>query len=184
MRIIGGIKRGKRLYTPRDREIRPTADRVRESIFNIISDRLGGAHVLDLFAGTGAMGLEALSRGAKRALFIDNTPAALALVDKNLTVCGWANRGQTLRWDIGRNLNCVRAWQPPFSLVFADPPYQSKLIPDMLRHLSTSRALVPGTPVIIEHARTDTIDPLPDCFVLDDERVYGKTLVSFFRFML
>ena len=184
MRIIAGIKRGKRLFTPRDNAIRPTSDKVRESIFNIVSDQIQGAHVLDLFAGTGAMGIEALSRGAKNALFIDNSPSALALIRKNIETCEWDNRGRALRWDIVRNLNCIRDWQPPFTLVFADPPYQTQLVHNILSHLLASRALTTETPIIIEHGRSDTTDHLPDGFILDNERVYGKTLVSFFRFVV
>lgn len=184
MRIIGGARRGKLLFTPSNLSIRPTADRVRESIFNILADQILDANVLDMFAGTGAMGLEALSRGAQHAVFIDNQPAALALIKKNIQACRWNDRADIIRWDLRQNLKCIRSPKRPFTLVFVDPPYRSQSIPAVLRHLDNSRALGIETKVIIEHAPGDFPETWPDIYDLEDRRKYGKTLVSFFRIML
>lgn len=184
MRIIGGVRRGKKLFSPPDRSIRPTADRVREAIFNILAHRILGARVLDLFAGTGAMGLEALSRGAEHAVFIDNQPTALSLIKKNVQACGWTERTDVIRWNLGLNLKCIRSRMHPFNLVFIDPPYRSQMISEVLRHLDDSRALAGETQIIIEHASGDIPETWPAIFNLDDRRAYGKTLVSFFRIVL
>lgn len=184
MRIIGGTRRGKRLFTPRNRAIRPTADRVRESIFNILADRISDSRVLDLFAGTGAMGLEALSRGAKHAVFIDNYPAALMLIDRNIRACDWTDRADIIRWDLRRNLNCIQSPNESFTLVFIDPPYESQLIATILTHLDHSGTLAGEAWVIVEHGVNDIPKTGPDTFDLKDQRTYGKTLVSFFRYMV
>ncbi len=184
MRIIGGARRGKRLCSPRNLSIRPTADRVRESIFNILADRSSNSRVLDLFAGTGAMGLEALSRGAKHAVFIDNHPAALVLIKKNIEVCGWTDRTEIIRWDPTRNLNCIKYPNELYRLVFIDPPYRSEMVPTILGHLDRSNAMTSKALVIVEHASTKILDDKISAFVLEDRRSYGKTLVSFFRYMV
>ena len=184
MRIIGGIRRGKRLHTPINQSIRPTSDRVRESIFNILAGHIAGARVLDLFAGTGAMGLEALSRDAEHVVFIENQPSALTLIDKNIRACGWSDRTEIIRWDLRHNLKCLHAIPRPFTLVFTDPPYGSQLIPTVFNHLHAFRSLRPGARVVVEHALDDTADVWPEVFDLEDRRTYGKTLVSFFRYMV
>lgn len=184
MRIIGGSRRGKKLHRPRDLSIRPTADRVRESIFNIIQHRVPGAYVLDLFAGTGAMGLEALSRGAEQTVFIDNHPAALTLIKKNVRACRWETRARIIRWDITRELGCIRFPKVLYDLVFIDPPYLKNLAPRALEHLDRSLALAKEARVVVEHDRADSIDIDSTAFVLEDQRAYGKTLVSFLRYVI
>lgn len=184
MRIIGGACRGKKLYSPRNNSIRPTADRVRESIFNILAGRVFGSRLLDLFAGTGALGLEALSRGAKHATFIDNHPAALELIKKNIKVCEWADRTEIIRWDSTRNLNCIKCPIELYSLVFIDPPYRSEKVPTILRHLDRSNALTSKALAVVEHSSTEILDGKISAFVLEDQRAYGKTLVSFFQYMI
>ncbi len=178
------MRRGKRLFGPRNLSIRPTADRIRESIFNIISQQVTGAVVLDLFAGTGAMGLEALSRGAARAVFIDNHPVALALVKKNIAACQWADRARGIRWDIRRNLNCIHSGPARYDLVFIDPPYALRLAAETLKHLEQTRMLANGSIIIVEHDRSEIIENAAPSFICEDERAYGKTLVTFFRYMV
>ncbi len=184
MRIIGGVRRGKKLHTPQNRIIRPTADRVRESIFNILAHRVEAARVLDLFAGTGAMGLEALSRGAEHVLFVDHHPAALALIEKNIRACGWNDESDIVRWDILRNLNCIRTPPNQFDLVFIDPPYRLVSIATILGNLEHSHALKRKALVTVEHSHTEKLATEIGAFTLVDQRVFGKTLVSFFRNML
>jgi len=184
LRIIGGARRGKRLYSPRNNSIRPTADRVRESIFNILAGRVFDSRLLDLFAGTGAIGLEALSRGAKHATFIDNHPAALELIKKNIKVCEWADRTEIIRWDSTRSLNCIKCHIELYSLVFIDPPYRSEMVPTILGHLDRSNVLTNKALVIVEHSSTEILDGKISTFFLEDQRSYGKTLVSFFQYMI
>ena len=138
MRIIGGDLRGKKLHSIRGKKIRPTADRLRESIFNILGSRARHTVVLDLFAGTGALGLEALSRGADSAVFIENDKGALSLIERNIRSCNFHDKARTVKWDIKKNLNCIKLTRPTFGLVFMDPPYKGKAIRPSLLNLFSS----------------------------------------------
>ena len=181
LRIIGGELRGKKLYTIPGTLIRPTADRLRESIFNILSYMVNEAVVLDLFAGTGALGIEALSRGADSAVFIDNNKKALSVVERNIQSCAVDNRSQIIRWNIVKNLNCIKSVDSKFNLVFMDPPYNKGMIKPTLINLHDSGSLGKDACIVIEHT---PFDPVPeDCkrFELTDQRKYGKTLISFIK---
>ena len=157
---------------------------MREAIFNILSSLVAEAVVLDMFAGTGALGLEALSRGAQSAVFIDNHPDAIRLLNKNITACGMTAETRVVKWDITRDLNCLKGIRPGFDLVFLDPPYNQNLVQPALLHLHASNAVQSAATIVIEHS---TDEPLPhdlDCFSLVDQRKYGKSLVSFFKNVL
>lgn len=181
MRVIGGFLKGKKLSTPRGRKLRPTADRVREAIFNIVADRVQGGIVCDLYAGTGAFGIEALSRGAQRAVFVDSHRAAADLVLRNLSQCGLLPQARVIRWDIRRNLRCLQHEAAPFDLVFLDPPYRLGLVEITLKHLMDSAALAPAAQVVAEHAPDESLALELRGLQRFDQRRYGKTLVSFFR---
>ncbi len=164
--------------------VRPTADRVREAIFNILSFRVQDAVVLDLFAGTGALGIEALSRGAAFAAFTDRDPRSVSVIGQNICDLGLGDRTKIIRWDIRRNLNCIKKIRPDFDLVFMDPPYNSDLIRPALLNLRESRGIRPGACIVAEHSDTE---PIPDdCggYAIADQRKYGKTLVSFLELMI
>ncbi len=180
MRIIAGQRRGKRLVGPSDRAIRPTADRIRESIFNIIADRVAGAVVLDLFAGTGAMGLEALSRGASRACFIDCSAEAATLIGRNLSACGFSDRGRTIRQELP---GALARLAPPeiYDLVFLDPPYGRGLVAPVLSGLIGAAVLSAEPLILVEHAPEEAMPEMADPWRWVDARRYGKTLVSFAR---
>ncbi len=175
MRIIGGRFRGARLHTPKGIEIRPTADRLRESIFNILGSRLHTKRVLDLYAGTGAMGIEALSRGATHAVFIDQHPMALDLIRRNITKVRAAEQTTIIPWNIERNLQCL-CGQEAFDLIFMDPPYRKGLIHRTLVNLQSAK--IGFTTALIEHNEEESLGHLPDGVILRDQRRYGKTLVS------
>jgi 16S rRNA (guanine966-N2)-methyltransferase len=184
VRIIGGTRRGLKLYPFAGREIRPTADRLRESLFNILGPIGAHCRVIDLFAGTGALGIEALSRGAATALFIDSDPQALSLVSRNLQRCRLADRARVIAWDIVKNLECLAGQPWRFDLVFMDPPYGRGLVATALTRLEKSRGLVPGALVVVEHATGEPLALEHGPFALEDCRCYGKTLVSFLRYMV
>ena len=184
MRIISGNRRGKKLYAFEGRKIRPTADRMREAIFNILSSRVKGSTVLDLFAGTGSFGLEAISRGARSALFIDNHPDAIRLLNKNITACGMLKETSVVKWNIVHNLNCLEGIQTRFELVFMDPPYHRNLVGPTLVHLHESGAVQPAAHIVVEHGLDDPLPHDLDCFNRVDQRKYGKSLVSFFEYVL
>ena len=184
IRIIGGELKGRKLVTVRGLKTRPTADRVRESIFNILGDSVRGARVLDLYAGTGAMGIEALSRGAESVLFADDHQAALTALKKNIKTCSLQSRANTIKWNILNNLNVIRSHSPAFDLVFLDPPYNKNMIAPTLPNLDASRCLQNKSRLAFEHS---PLEPIPEnlpAFKISDRRRYGKTLVSFLSYMV
>ncbi len=179
MRIIGGQLRGKKLGPVGWAAIRRTSDRLRESVLNILTGNIQEALVLDLFAGTGALGIEALSRGARQAVFIDNSRDAIALITRNIEQCGLKNRSTIIQWDITRNLDCLHRIGQPYDLVFLDPPYGHGLVLSTLQFLQQHHFLASAARMVVEHAASETFSPLPDSFTVTDTRKYGKSLVSF-----
>ncbi len=178
MRIVAGRFRGKALNTPSDHTIRPTSDRVRESVFNILANRFGptftDVRVLDLFAGTGAMGLEALSRGATSAVFVDMGAESRGLIREHMIGFGVTGQSKLLRrdaTDMGPAGNI-----PPANLVFCDPPYGQHLGEKALASAADGRWIAPGATIVLEERRDAEIT-LPDGFTLDDERHYGDTTI-------
>jgi len=180
MRIVAGKFRGKALTSPEDDTIRPTADRVRESVFNILASRLGpnfdGLRVLDLFAGTGALGLEALSRGASNVIFVDTGTEARGLIRDHIEAFGAGGVTKLLRRD-------ATALGPagtmgPVDLVFLDPPYGKGLGEQALASLQAGGWLQPQTLLVLEEGSDVTVT-LPPGFALDDRREYGAAAVHF-----
>ena len=181
MRIIAGHYRGTRLHTPSGVAIRPTSDRLRESIFNIIGPQIRGKRILDLFAGTGAMGIEALSRGATHAIFIDNNAQSLDLIHRNIEKVSVHERTTVIAWDAAYDLSCLQD-HAANDIIFMDPPYRQGLIHKALQNLV---ALPSGNSmIVVEHAAKDALNDLPTGLFLTDQRRYGKTLVSFLSCML
>jgi 16S rRNA (guanine966-N2)-methyltransferase len=184
MRIVGGRHRGRRLLAPAGDTVRPTSDRTREALFNILSHGqlaadgipFAGAAVLDAFAGTGAFGLEALSRGAAEAFFIERGPEAVAVLRRNVASLGESAHAEIVPGD---------ATRPPRARVagavaFIDPPYRSGLAGPALEALDRARWLKPDTLVIVELAAREEL-PSPVGFTLLDERVYGAARLVFLR---
>ncbi len=190
MRIIAGTARGRRLKSPERRGgrelIRPTADRAREAIFNILAPNLVEARVLDLFAGTGALGLESLSRGAKSALFVDRNREAINLVRHNIELCGFFGEAEVVSRDLGRGLAfCSEIIdQSGFTLVFLDPPYGSELSQGLMEELGRGDILADQALVVLE----DDMSALwPDVFGglgLIDNRKYGETGFWIYRMQI
>ncbi len=180
MRIVGGALRGRSLAAPKTQSVRPTADRLRESLFDILAHgydgALEGALVLDLFAGTGALGLEALSRGAARALFVDDGAEARALLRQNIETLGLGGVTRVFRRDATK-----LGLAPPgesFTLAFLDPPYGKDLAAPALSALLRGGWLAPGALVVIEEAATAALE-LPEGLEQDAARRYGDTQVLF-----
>ena len=182
MRITGGLFRGRRLYGPRHPGLRPTAERVRKAIFDILGPRVAGAAVLDLFAGAGGLGLEALSRGAARVVFVERDRRALALLRRNLKELGLAEGGEVrvLAGDVRTVLPRLAAAGDSFGLVLADPPYDQGLADEALALLARGGLLTVEGLCIIEHRATEVISTPPGWMFID-RRVYGDTAVSFFK---
>jgi 16S rRNA (guanine966-N2)-methyltransferase len=182
MRIVGGRLRGRTLAAPKTQAIRPTADRLRESLFNILAhaygDPIEGARVLDLFAGTGALGFEALSRGAAFVLFVDDGAEARALLRGNVEALGAGGATKVYRRDATR-LGPVAPLEP-FSLVFLDPPYRQGLAEKALASAQQGGWLTPDALVIVEEA-ADAAFKTPDGFEEIERRRYDDTEFVFLR---
>lgn len=184
LRIIGGFLKGRRLQSVEGLATRPTSDRLRESIFNILAAKARGAAVVDLFSGTGALGIEAISRGAEFAVFIENSRQALSVILKNLRSCGLEDRTRIFNWDVLQNLNCLKSSEHFFNLVFMDPPYGKDMIKPALFNLMRSQSLNHTAEIVVEHSPFEPIpEDLPG-FSITRQRKYGKTLVSFLSYML
>ena len=172
MRVIAGRWGGRRLAAPRVAETRPTADRVREALFSILGDRVQDAQVLDLFAGSGALGLEALSRGAAAATFVDSAPAAIAALKANLETLG--ADAEVHRADAVRFLRTAPGKARHYDLVLLDPPY--RLAARLGRELSEALPAVLASSALVI-SESDRRAPLPLDLPLKDERRYGDTLI-------
>jgi 16S rRNA (guanine966-N2)-methyltransferase len=157
-RIIGGEWRGRRLPVPSGSDVRPTPDRVRETLFNWLAPVIQGARCLDLYAGSGALGLEALSRGAARAVFVDRAPAVLRQVAASLELLK-STGGETVCMDALRYLDGPAT---PFDVVFLDPPYRQNLVAPAMARLVERGWLAPGASVYLEHEADLDPPPLPD----------------------
>jgi 16S rRNA (guanine966-N2)-methyltransferase len=182
MRIVGGRLRGRNLVAPSSRDIRPTADRLRESLFNILvhayGDPIIGARVLDLFAGTGALGMESISRGAAFALFVDNGAEARALLRSNVEALGLGGVTKIFRRD-ATELGAAHPLEP-FSLVFLDPPYLNGLAEKALSSLRDGGWLVPRALLVVEEAKAAEFKT-PDGFEELERRAYDDTELAFLR---
>jgi 16S rRNA (guanine966-N2)-methyltransferase len=186
MRIVGGKHRGRKLESPPDERVRPTSDRARESLFNILShgrfaaggtSLLIGARVLDVFCGTGALGFEALSRGAAHATFIDSDPASLKLVQANAKTLGETANAQTYQTDATK---LGRATQAAM-IAFLDPPYREGLAGPALAALAANGWLADGAICVVETDAREDLETPAD-FTREDERRYGKAKLTFLKY--
>src|SRR5215472_15058854 len=180
MRVVGGRLKGRNLASPASRDIRPTADRLRESVFNILVHAYGnpveGARVLDLFAGTGALGIEAISRSAAFALFVDNGAEARALLRNNVEALALGGVTKVFRRD-ATNLGPAHPL-PPSSLAFLDPPYGKGLAEKSLASLRDGAWLVPGALLVVEEAKAAGFSA-PEGFAEMEQRAYDDTAFVF-----
>lgn len=182
MRIISGSAKGIRLKTPYGMETRPTADRVKESVFNILGAALAEARVLDLFAGTGSLGIEALSRGADSALFIDRSIASVKLVKENLKLAKLSEKGKVIKADSLNMLERLSQDKYQFDLIFCDPPYNKGFVAAVLSRIDASTILASDGIIIVEHSKHEEINSEFNQIKQKRTQKYGETLVSFFTY--
>ena len=176
MRIISGQARGRKLATLEGDNTRPTLDRTREALFNILQMRVRGAKVLDLFAGSGALGLEALSRGAQSAVFCDVSRQACAVIQKNIEALRAQDRSRLLCCDAMDAL--ARLAGESFDVVFLDPPYRKGLVDKALAGLVAADAFAPGCVIVAETAQEEAF-AVPEALCIADSRKYGKSRLHF-----
>ncbi len=178
MRIIAGYLKGRKLQAPDGKEVRPTSDRVREAIFSVLHEQVKNARVLDLYAGSGSLGVEALSRGAKHIVFVEKHPAVVRRLNQNLRHCKIESNCQLIFGDTLDQIKCLGRLEQSFDLIFADPPYH--LCPeDLLQRMMDNGIVVSKGMVVIEH---DVKQKLICPAQLEDviQKEYGQTSVNFY----
>lgn len=182
MRIISGSARGRSIYAPKGLSTRPTTDRVKESLFGILQFRIAGAAVLDLFSGSGGLGLESLSRGAKSAVFNDADRESVRVIKSNLQMLGFEDRATVFNLNADACLKLLAQKEQKFDLIFLDPPYDKGLEIEAVERIDTLGLLSPGGRIVIEHAAKTRVE-LPSAvgklLFVADTRKYGDTSISF-----
>ena len=176
MRIIAGTKRGKTLLSPPGTEVRPTTNMVKESVFNILQFGLEGRRFLDLFAGSGQMGLEALSRGAREAVFVDSGRDSVRVIEKNIAAAGFGERSRVAASDFE---SFLRAERGTFDIAFIDPPYREGLMERALE--LTAARMSPGGVILCEHGSREELPERAGGFVKRKVYRYGKTSITAYR---
>ncbi len=181
MRITGGKSKGRTLASPKGMDIRPTTDKVREAIFNIIGQDMTGLYVLDLFAGTGIFGIEALSRGAQHTVFIDNSQQSIKLIKRNLATCSFQNSGIVLQRDLRKAIPLNHpGLQNNFDLIFLDPPYRKDLIIPLLEKISSTDMLSKKSRIVTELSKNEILPNSIGNFEMADTRLYGDTRINIY----
>lgn len=180
MRIIAGNFKGHKLVSFDEDHIRPMTDRVKESLFNIWSAYLESARILDLYSGTGSIGLEALSRGAKSVDFVESHGRSISLIVKNIEILKVKSQTQINRSDAIKFLDHFEG--EPFDLVFIDPPFPSQICQKTLEALERSRAIKMDTRIVIEHSRHEKLDSQIGKLRAVDTRAYGDKILTFYGF--
>ena len=181
MRVISGKAKGRRLIAPKGGAIRPTADRIKESLFNILPRDFSGMKILELFAGTGNISIEALSRGAESALLVDASERSARIIRENLRRLELTDRAQMWVMPVRRALNAVGRQGQKFDVIFLDPPYDQKLVGRSLELIALVDPVYPTGVVVAEHSVRETLKSSYRFLSLNDQRRYGDTLLSFFR---
>ena len=179
VRVISGSARGLKLNTPGDDRVRPTTDRVKESMFNIVQDWVYDSQVLDLFAGSGALGIEALSRGASQAVFCDNSLDSIKIIKSNLEKARVVDRSQIVSGDFKRCLRDMEAKNQSFDMIFVDPPYYEGLFEEVLDTIRSCKILKKDGIVIVEHDAKRPIGQVEGLEVYKEKK-YGITMLTFY----
>jgi 16S rRNA (guanine(966)-N(2))-methyltransferase RsmD len=179
MRIIAGEARGNRIRLPGGCRIRPTADRIKKSLFDILRP-VTGKFFLDLFAGSGNVGLEALSQGARHSVFVEKDIRLVKAIRAALDGFRYDQRAEVIAADVGRGLRNLVQRGERFDIVFADPPYDMDLAGQTLRWLETGDVLKENGMVVLQHSVREKLEETPDrALVIADQRQYGDTMLTF-----
>ena len=180
MKVISGNLKGRKLTVPRGHKVRPTGARVKEALFSILAEGVIGADVLDLFSGTGNIGVEALSRGANSSLFIENDPKTLLILEKNLRELSLINRSKVIKLDVPRGLKLLHKGGAKFDIIFIDPPYIYPKIWDIFSAVSKYDILKEGGIVVWEHDSKKIPKLQYGTLKMIETKKYGDTAITFF----
>ncbi len=181
MRVISGKARGLKLNTPKNDDVRPTTDRVKESLFNMINSYIMDSEILDLFAGTGSLGIECLSRGANQCIFVDNSKESINIVKSNIKKARVENESIVLNLDFKSAINSLSSKNKQFDVIFMDPPYYKNMFSDALSAVDNNNLLKEDGIIVVEH---DTVDKFPDNMgrlYKSREKKYGNTTLTFYK---
>ncbi|MCC5911984.1 MAG: 16S rRNA (guanine(966)-N(2))-methyltransferase RsmD [Clostridiaceae bacterium] len=181
MRIIAGKARGHRLETPSNLKIRPTTDRIKESIFNIIQKHLYDSIVIDLFSGTGNLGIEALSRNSNKAYFVDNSQESIDIIKSNLDKTRLRDQGEVIRGDVRVALNKIASKGVQADIIFMDPPYKKGLVIPTLEGIQSANLLKASGIIVIDHDKTEDLPEEINELIKYRSKGYGNTTVSFYK---
>ena len=179
MRVIAGTARRTNLVAPKGQATRPTADRIKENFFNIAASYIKDARVLDLFSGSGAIGIEALSRGASAAVFCDTSKEAIQAIQTNISRCRFTEKATVLPMSANEAISRLEREGRQFDLIYLDPPYAGEILNETLATLAKSKLHVLESIVIAEHD-ADTPPTVPEGFTIYDSRKYGNTGLTFY----
>ncbi len=182
MRIIAGQNRGRKLKSVPGMKTRPTADRVKEAVFSSIDGLLYGSRFLDVFSGTGNIGLEAVSRGAAEAVMLEKDSDALRVIQDNIAACGQAQRCRLLRGDSIASLDALGRQGKQFDIVYVDPPYQSGLYEIVLRQITEKHLLAQDGLILLECAKNTSNFVENDIFFIWKEKYYGDTRIVYLKY--
>lgn len=181
MRVISGIAGGRQLKTLKSEKTRPTTDRVKEAVFNILGDKTAGCTFLDLYAGTGNIGIEALSRGACKAFFVEKKREACRVIRENLKQTGFLSQSTVWQQDVFKAMVQLSSTQMKFDLIYIDPPYHQMVAPSVLTMISACSLITVAGLVIIESSSRLPFPENVAPFGLVKRNVYGDTLITFCR---
>lgn len=181
MRVISGKARGLKLNAPKNDDVRPTTDRVKESLFNMINSYIMDSDVLDLFAGTGSLGIECLSRGSNKCIFVDNSKESINIVKSNIKKARVESESTILNLDFKSAINSLGLKNEKFDIIFMDPPYYKNMFSDALGSIDNKNLLKEDGIIVVEH---DTKDKFPDnigrLYKTRDKK-YGNTTITFYK---
>lgn len=181
LRVISGSAKGLHLKTLEGLDTRPTTDRVKENLFNIIAPYIAGSKVLDLFSGTGSLGIEALSRGAESAVFSDQNQKCIDIIKKNLQFTKFTDKSEVFWGEAKLILKKLSQQAKKFDIIFLDPPYRNEIVPAILHELEVGNILEDRVLIVAE---TDINDELPDetgTLIVSKKQIYGKTRLTFYK---
>ncbi|WP_078430644.1 16S rRNA (guanine(966)-N(2))-methyltransferase RsmD [Alkalihalobacterium alkalinitrilicum] len=182
MRVISGEKKGQPLKAVPGSTTRPTTDKVKESIFNIIGPYFYGGWVLDLYGGSGNLGIEALSRGVEKAIFVDQNRKAIDIIKENLSLCSFSDRAEVYRNDAKRALKALIKREISFTYIFLDPPYAEQKIEAEIGIINDFQLLENGGTIVAEHAASIELAKYIGSFSCKRREVYGDTAISFYMY--
>lgn len=180
LRVISGSARGHKLKTIKGNTTRPTSDRVKESLFNIIAEYINGADVLDLYAGTGNLGIEALSRGANSAVFVDKSSECISIIQENLKHTKLIDKANLISGDANNTLNKLSQKNMAFDIIFLDPPYSKNFIKEILEIIEKNDIIKNDGIIIAEHDINDSVEEEIGKLKLVRSKKYGDTVLSFY----